>query len=137
MAASFPQIASLLATHGSEAGRTAFRASAVYEQVHAISPAIGDSLMQQFDRDDAVARASVLERMPASVPVKDLSVVTTPARVLACEQDPVHPFGVAAAVAAALPDAPLYPIPAKATGNDPYLHAVHYALRGLVLDTAD
>ncbi|HSD77268.1 MAG TPA: alpha/beta hydrolase, partial [Solirubrobacteraceae bacterium] len=64
----YPLIAALLRAHGRR-GREAFAASEEYALVRARSPASAASLLGQFDRPGAVARAAVLERLAADAPV--------------------------------------------------------------------
>lgn len=67
--AAFPHVAHLLTTLGPDAGAEAFRATAVFGELSAAAPAVAQSLLGQFTRPLAVARARVLAEMPANLPL--------------------------------------------------------------------
>lgn len=113
----FPQVARLLEAHpaGEAAGR--FQRSPEFAQLESESKPAADSLLAQFHRPQARARAAVLAAMPASVPVPDLSVCRrwqVPTLVVVNGRDPVHPAAIGEALAAAVPGAALCRITPKA-----------------------
>lgn len=114
--AAYPPIAALLRTCGPGEGLTRFERTAVYQAVHAESPAAAASLRGQFTAPGAVERAVRLDRMPHSAPSPDaaaLRQVRQPALVVGAPRDPVHPLAVAEATAAALPEASLRVVMAR------------------------
>ena len=112
----FPRIAELLRTEGPERGRATFVASDVYRRLDAESPVTAESVLAQFDRDDAVERAAVLERLPADRPLRDdgpWRQLSMPTLILATDRDPVHPLAIAEGWAEALPAATLEQVTSK------------------------
>jgi len=109
----FPLIAELLRTEGPERGRATFQASAVYRRIRAESPVAAESVLAQFDRENAVERAPVLERLPADRPLAEPLPLSMPIVILATDRDPIHPLGIAEAWADALPSATLHQVTSK------------------------
>lgn len=127
----FPQIARLLVTLPPEAAREAFRETPTYRRVAAESEPTAASLLEQFDRPVAAARAAVLERMPASTPVRrleELSWMTAAALVVACGRDPVHPVWIAQRLHRSLPHSAYTQVPSKAESVEAYRQGVANAI---------
>jgi pimeloyl-ACP methyl ester carboxylesterase len=117
-------VGDLLERHGAQQGLAELENDAGYRAVAARSPAAAESLRGQFARPYARERAPVLQRMPADFPLSGgsrWSDVCAPALVLATQGDPIHPFAIAAAIAARLPGAELREVPSK--DADPVAHA--------------
>jgi pimeloyl-ACP methyl ester carboxylesterase len=120
--APFIQIADLLRRVGPEAGLAAFRLSATYRRIEAVSAAAAASLSSQFLQRQAVERAIRLEKMPASVPFEDrqsLSLVRVPSLVVGCKRDPLHPLAIAREWATRLGVRPVMVTP---KADDPTAH---------------
>jgi pimeloyl-ACP methyl ester carboxylesterase len=98
----FTAIAALLRTGHP---KSALLSTDAYRDVVAQSRAAGDSLLAQFDRPYARERARVLERLPADAPLVGeaaWTAVAAPTLVIATQEDPLHPFPMAHAIATAL-----------------------------------
>ncbi|HEX2411184.1 MAG TPA: hypothetical protein VHJ39_08460 [Solirubrobacteraceae bacterium] len=88
----------------------------MYRRIRADSPVTAESVLAQFEREDAVARAPVLERLPADRPLPDegpCPQLSMPTLILATDRDPARPLGIAEAWAGALPAAALQQVPSK------------------------
>jgi pimeloyl-ACP methyl ester carboxylesterase len=112
----FPRVAEILRQRGPEAGLAEFRDSPELVAVRAESPAVADSLCEQFTKPDAVARVARLKRLPADCPVRDWTAVEAlrmPALVVGNNRDPIHPMAFARTWAEHLPRARLAEIPSK------------------------
>lgn len=113
----FPQVASLLETHPPEEAMRRFQRSPEFARLEAESKPAADSLVAQFQRPQARARATVLAAMPASVPVMDLTVcgrLEVPTLVVVNERDPVPPTAMGETLAAVIPGAAFCRITSKA-----------------------
>jgi pimeloyl-ACP methyl ester carboxylesterase len=123
----FQRVAEMLERLGPDAGLAEFRKLPEVAEIRRQSPAMADSLCEQFTKPFAVERVARLERMPTDCPVDDWSVaesLTMPALVVGTELDPVHPMEFARTWAAHLPHASLACIPSKS--EDPARHAAEF-----------
>jgi pimeloyl-ACP methyl ester carboxylesterase len=123
----FPRVAELLGELGPETGLAAFKKLPAVAEIRCHSPAMADSLCEQFAKPEAVARKARLERMPADCPLSDWDAVeslTMPTLVVGTERDPVHPMEYAQAWAGHLPRASLARIPSKS--EDSARHATEF-----------
>lgn len=113
----FSEIADLLRRHGPAAGKRVFEATSTsYRRATGLSPAVGRSLLGQFDRSGAVERVAVLERLVPDRPVTpsvDWSALTMPALVIGTGHDSVHPFSYADWLHNRLPNSALRKVPPK------------------------
>jgi pimeloyl-ACP methyl ester carboxylesterase len=137
----FGEIAALLREHGPEEGKARFAAeSREHRRIAAISPAAAQSLLGQFDRPGAQARAAVLERLPADRPIgpaDDWSALSMPALVIGARGDGIHPYHCAVALSERLPRATLCEVPAKEHGDAAHRRAVATAIERLLADGPD
>lgn len=130
----FAEIAQLLQSLPVGDARHAFRESPIYRNVAAASRPMAASLLEQFDRPMAVARAAVLERMPASTPLPSLDAlarISAPALVVACDQDPVHPIRLALILHQSLACSEYIEVPSKAESAEAYRRGVVNAVESL------
>ena len=91
----FPRVADLLRQLGPDAGLAEFEKLPELAAVRRCSPAVAESLCEQFTKPNAVERSIRLERLPRDCPVDRWSIVeslTMPALVVGNEQDTVHPM---------------------------------------------
>jgi pimeloyl-ACP methyl ester carboxylesterase len=134
----FPIIAELLSDDGvDEAARDRLRQTSEYQVVAAQPPVAASSLMSQFERPLARERAPVLQRLPADFPLSgglSWAAVTAPTLVLGTHSDPVHPFAIAEAVAAALPNAKLVEVAPKAVDEVQHTREVTAAIDDFAAD---
>jgi pimeloyl-ACP methyl ester carboxylesterase len=103
-------IAELIAYHGLAEARDRFARSDAYRQLFAASPAAADAALGLFDKPDAVQHNARLACITASTPLDRIAAaaaVTCPTLILACHDDPAHPFTIAQQWAAAIPHAEL------------------------------
>jgi pimeloyl-ACP methyl ester carboxylesterase len=129
--AAFASVARLLREHEPERARAIFAASAEYARVRAASAVAADSLLSQFSRPGATARAAVLERMPADAPLPvrpSWHELDMPTLVLGTPDDPLHPLTYADALAKALPNAHLQNVTPKAVDEHAHRREVAAAI---------
>ena len=129
--AAFTSVARLLREHEPERAREVFAASADYARVRNASAAAADSLLGQFSRPGAKARAAVLERLPADAPLPlppSWHELDMPALVLGTSDDPLHPLTYADALATALPNAHLQTVTPKAVDEPAHRREVAIAI---------
>jgi pimeloyl-ACP methyl ester carboxylesterase len=122
--AMFPRVADMLRQNGSEKGLAEFKTLSELAAIRQASPAMAESLCEQFTKPNAVERSVRLERIPADRPVDNWNVVELldmPVLVLGNERDPVHPMAFAEAWAEHLPHADIERIASKS--DSPKRHA--------------
>jgi pimeloyl-ACP methyl ester carboxylesterase len=106
--AAFGEIAALLRLHGPQVGRARFAESPRCRQIASLSPSAAASLLDQFNKPQALARVRRLEEMPRSVPYAvpaDLGAISAPTLVIGAQCDPVHPLEIAQQWAELIPGA--------------------------------
>jgi pimeloyl-ACP methyl ester carboxylesterase len=129
--APFVVIAELLTELGPRAGAAAFAASTVFANIDRQAPAMAQSLLGQFSRPHARARARVLSDMPRSLPLPDRSAyahITVPTIVIAAPGDPVHPYDLAETLHGWIPGAQFVGVPHKQLDPTKHNAAVAEAL---------
>jgi pimeloyl-ACP methyl ester carboxylesterase len=123
----FPRVADLLRQLGPEAGLAEFKKLPELAAVHRTSPAVAESLCEQFTKPNAAERSARLDRLPRDCPVDRWSIVESlkmPALVVGNEQDTAHPMEFARAWADHLPYGVLSQIPSKS--ESPTRHAAAF-----------
>ena len=115
-------IAGLIREQGVQQAAETFAASPVLAALRVQSPAAAEAFLRQFESAQTEAAVARLERLPADVPHprEDWARLRVPALVVACRDDRLHPFEVAEALAAGLPDARL--VEAASRHTDPAQH---------------
>jgi pimeloyl-ACP methyl ester carboxylesterase len=104
----FPLIADLVDQLGWKAALSAFEETKQYQHYLRETPATAESLRGLFGGRTETAIVSSFREIPASAPVGSLAKlreIRAPALVLGNRNDPIHPFEMAEALAAALPQA--------------------------------
>jgi pimeloyl-ACP methyl ester carboxylesterase len=112
----FPRVAELLRQFGPERGLAEFQQLPELAAIRRESPAVADSLCEQFLAVQAVERSARLERMPGDCPLNNWAPVETlpmPALVVGNASDAAHPLEFASVWADHLPHARLVQIPSK------------------------
>ena len=102
----FPEIAALIQSLGANAGRVAFEKTETFAKVLAESSDAAATLLGMFDDPTSIETAEKFRRIPQSCPAPnrhDWSSVAVPTLVLANYQDPIHPYEMGPALAAAFP----------------------------------
>lgn len=130
--APFPLVGGLLATLGPEAGQAAFTRTTLFERTQAAAPAMAASLLGQFTRKDARARARVLIEIPYSQPLPGRGAyarIGVPTVVVGAPGDPVHPDTLAQEMAALIPGASYRRVPRKLPDASTYDAAVRDVVR--------
>jgi pimeloyl-ACP methyl ester carboxylesterase len=128
----------VVARHLREAGPEglpAFMREPAYRAVEAQSPDNAASLRRQFEADDPLRRATVLERIVAGEPGigdADLARLRLPVLVIANGEDPMHPVDLARALAGRLPQAELRLVTSKSIDPQRHVVEVREALRDFV-----
>jgi pimeloyl-ACP methyl ester carboxylesterase len=115
-----PRVAELLGRLGPEAGLAEFSKLPEVAEIRCHSPAVADSLCEQFGKPGAVERRARLERLPADCPLSDWGLVeslTMPTLVVGNERDAMHPMEFAQAWAEHLRHARLVQIPSKSESS--------------------
>jgi pimeloyl-ACP methyl ester carboxylesterase len=117
------------------AGLQAFLREPAYHAVEAESSDNAASLRRQFETEDPLRRAEVLERIVDGDPgvgEADLAGLSLPALVIASGEDALHPVALARALADRLPQAELRLVTSKSV--DPLRHAteVRQAVRAFL-----
>jgi pimeloyl-ACP methyl ester carboxylesterase len=134
----YAEIARLLRCHEAHAAKALFvTQSDEYQRIQRISPAHAASLVTQFDHRDPTARAAVLERLPADVPMRESDLwsdLTIPVLVVGTRHDPVHPFAYAVETSHRLPNAVLREAPSKEQGEATHRRAVASLIRDFLSD---
>jgi pimeloyl-ACP methyl ester carboxylesterase len=131
----FPVIASLLREFGPGEGMARFRA--MPNPLDDNPPGSISMLSSQFLRPHAVARAAVLERMPADCPPRGEPVwgaIAAPALVIATEHDTIHPVEFGRSLAAAIPGARYAEPVSKWIDEDRHNRAVEEAVLAFLHD---
>lgn len=114
--AAFVEVARLLRDHGPAEGRRLFLTTETYEQMLNTAPAMAASLLGQFNRIEAQARARVIDQMPFSLPLPtaaDYARIAVPTLVLAAPDDPVHAREIGRTLAGWIPGARFGTLPRK------------------------
>jgi pimeloyl-ACP methyl ester carboxylesterase len=107
-------VAELIQRNGIQAGLRALDHDSAYKAIATQAPSAAASLRRQFERRLARERATVLQRMPADVPLSNgpqWADITTTTLVIATRGDPIHPFTIAEEIAARIPTATLHEVP--------------------------
>jgi len=134
------EVARYLRDFGPAEGKRRYQtASKLLAVTHHESLSAAQSLLGQFDRPLASARAPVLERMVADAPLPlsaDWSRLRMPALILATRGDPLHPFSMARQLASALPKSRLTEIAGKDSGLEAHARMIvaaigEFARRGI------
>lgn len=115
MVGAYRKVADLLERYGPD-GAEAFLRTAEYRHIALLSAATAASLLRQFQRPDAVARAEILRVLPVSpaLPLEVVAKIDAPALVLVSPGDPAHPMTCGRLIAQALPQAaPVTILPQK------------------------
>jgi pimeloyl-ACP methyl ester carboxylesterase len=114
-----------------------FTGTDIYREVLAQSPSAAASLVGQLTRRGAVANSVVLRRFPADSPTSDRAAwaaITVPTLVITHHDDPFHPFDIAEAHAAAIPNARLAVVPSKDADGAGFLRGIEAALHDFLRD---
>lgn len=116
-------IASLIRRHGAQQAAAVFAASEACQALRQTSPAAAEAFLRQFESAQAETAVARLEELPGDTPHPRTAwaAVHVPALVLACRDDTLHPFEVAQALAAGLPQAQFKEVASRHT--DPGRHA--------------
>jgi pimeloyl-ACP methyl ester carboxylesterase len=123
----FPRVAAMLRQYGPEAGLAEFNKLPELAEIRRRSPAVADSLCEQFTRPFAQERCARLERMPADCPLHNWNAVeslTMPALVVGNDRDAAHPMEFARVWSSHLPVSQLVEIPSKS--DDAAAHTAEF-----------
>jgi len=123
----FPKIAGLIREHGAHRAKELFASTAEYQTALQSSPANAASLMAQFLRERADETFEILESRPNDVPAPDIASwkkMDFPTLVLACRNNPLHPFEYGQALAREIPGARFAEITAKAISGQKHVENV-------------
>jgi pimeloyl-ACP methyl ester carboxylesterase len=129
----FLEIAEFLEAYGPWEGRELYPRSATYQEVYAVSPAAAQALLNQFETEHPLERALTLREIVNSAPLSGpeaFGSIDMPVLVMASENDPIHPRGLAEEIAGRLPQAVFRLIPSKYTDEAGY----HAAVRREIAD---
>ena len=138
MTGAYPVIADYLRRLG-PGGKTAFQLSPEYRAIARRTTATAASVLRQFDRPDAQARAAVLECIPTSTRVSpaDLNRITVPALVCVSPEDPAHEMRCGRIIAQRLPRArPLVILPQKKTSPGAHEESLRRAVGEFLAEQA-
>lgn len=130
----FADVAELLLTTSAANGKRVLPNAESFRVIHQQSPLAAAATLSQFDDPHAAARVSRLTAIPNSAPNRPPRPVPTPITVLACEQDPVHPYALAETVASDL-GAALRSVPPRYDQPSAHGRAVNTALRTLMCES--
>jgi pimeloyl-ACP methyl ester carboxylesterase len=115
-----PLVADEMQKHGAEHGRELFADRPEIRSMRTESPAVADSILQQFDKPFAMERRARLRRIPEDCPVRsweEAKRISVPALVVGNAEDPMHPLAFAEQWAEHLPNATLAIIPSKSASE--------------------
>ena len=110
------EVGEILMTSGTQDGRAVFLASSTYKLLRDQSPSAASSVLDQFSKPFAAARARRLIDVPGSTPMtsqRELADVSVPTMVVGASADPLHPIEVASIWAALIPAAELHVLPSR------------------------
>ena len=133
--AAFGEIASSLRSHGPVAGRAIFSRSSTYKTIARASASAAASVLDQFQKPNALERVRRLEDMPRSVPYAaraELSAITAPTLVIEAPDDPIHPLSIADEWARFIPTARLSRICSRDGAPDRHRAALRYAVDNFI-----
>ena len=128
-------IAGLIVQHGPQAAQAIFKESSLYGSTLRDSPAVAGTLLNAFNLPDIEHRIVLLDRIPRDQPyasLGELAALRVPTLVLANRQDPVHPYEVGEAIAAAIPGAEFMELTAKSVSPDQHNADVQRCIEGFL-----
>jgi pimeloyl-ACP methyl ester carboxylesterase len=124
-------VGELLGSHDPAAALAAFERSAVAQELARTSPDNLASLRGFFTRADPQTLAALLTRISKDGPgltAADLGRLTIPVLVIGTDDDHIHPYAHAEALAAMIPRATLIKITAKSVSREAYVREFKSAL---------
>lgn len=127
----FAQVARLIREVGPDEGYKLYQQTDEYRQMLAESPDCAAGLLGQFQHQRAAETVVKLERIPRDAPCRDLAELATisvPTLVMACRQDPIHPFEYGQQIAGRIPQAEFRELTPKSVSLDEYAAQVQQAL---------
>ncbi len=127
-----PLVADAMEADGEKPGRDAFAARPEIFEMRSESPAVAESILQQFDKPFAMERRARLRRIPADCPVQsweEAKRISVPVLVVGNAEDPMHPLGFAKQWAEHLPHATLAVIPSKSESEEEHKAAFRHELQ--------
>lgn len=121
------EVARYIRQYGAIEGLEVFKQSAVYQAILAEAPDVAKSVVGQFTHPRAEETVIKLERMPQDAPCVDRSQwasIDVPTLVLGNHVDPMHPYAMAEAVAAGIPNARLRELTSKSVDKTRHVQEV-------------
>jgi pimeloyl-ACP methyl ester carboxylesterase len=134
------EVGEILLKSGTSDGRARFLASRTYKLLQAESPSAASSVLAQFSKAFAVARARRLIDVPGSTPVtsrRDLADVPVPTMVIGARADPLHPIEVASIWAALIPAAELHILPSRDANPRRYQRTLRHLMTAFLAQHSD
>lgn len=113
-------------------GDAAFQQTDSFRSFHAQSPEAAASVLGQFHRQQGQHTARIFRSMIGDTPffeLEDLADLDMPSLVLACEDDPLHPFAFGQTIADHLPASTLVQVASRYLDNTRYEEDVRNAVR--------
>lgn len=110
------EVARYMRQYGAAAGLEHFQQTPIYQAILAEAPDVAKSVLGQFTHPRAGETVVKLERMPQDAPCADRAAwagIGVPTLVLGNHVDPMHPYEMAVALAAGIPDARLRELVSK------------------------
>lgn len=127
----YRDVAALLRDHGPDEGRRRLLDLPRYRAVAEASPDNAASMRWFFDRPRPDTTIALLDRIPLQgpgVPRDAIGRLGLPARVIANDQDYVHPLAAARTLAGLIPDAELRVVTSKTVDRERYVAEFRSAL---------
>lgn len=127
----FAQVARLIREVGPDEGYRLYQQTEEYQQMLAESPDCAAGLLGQFQHPRAAETVVKLERIPRDAPCRDLielASIGVPTMVLACRQDPIHPFEYGRTIADRIPRAEFRELTPKSVSLDHYTAELQQSL---------
>jgi pimeloyl-ACP methyl ester carboxylesterase len=121
------EVGEILLKSGIADGRTRFLSSPTYKHLRTQSPSAASSVLAQFSKPFALARARRLIDVPGSTPVssrRELADIPVPTMVVGARGDPLHPMEVASIWATLMPAAELHVLPSRDANSRGYRRAL-------------
>lgn len=133
----YATIARLIRECGPARGLERFRSTAEYQAMEQLSPDCAQSLCGQFYEPRAEKFVARLERLAADSPVasrEDYRSIRAPTLILGNDQDPIHPWTYAEALARLIPGAGLRKLTPKSVSVQAHAADVQKALDDFLIE---
>lgn len=117
----FQEISDHIQIHGPSLGKKIFSKTKTYQDIQKAAPAVGDSLLAQFDYDFVRETHEKFVQIPKDSPNhsrKEWKTIKIPTLILANKIDPIHPFSYGELLFEYLENAIFKEIPSKSVSSD-------------------